>query len=101
MNEVCGDNRFEIIESAKQRLIDATNIESRPEEIAVLDSILFRMWQMGWLPGQERTCKMIPNGDTDFAATLACSVCGNVESVYAISADEFNYCPNCGAKVVE
>ena len=53
-----------------------------------------------WNTRAERTCKMIPNGDADFAATLACSVCGNVESVYAISADEFNYCPNCGAKVV-
>lgn len=54
-----------------------------------------------WNTRAERTCKMIPNGETDFAATLACSVCGNVESVYAISADEFNYCPSCGAKVVE
>lgn len=54
-----------------------------------------------WNTRAERTCKMITNGDADFAATLACSVCGNVESVYAISADEFNYCPNCGAKVVE
>ena len=49
----------------------------------------------------ERTCKMIPNGETDFAATLSCSMCGNVESVYAISSDEFNFCPNCGAKVVK
>lgn len=54
-----------------------------------------------WNTRAERNCKMIPNGDADFAATLACSVCGNVESVYAISADEFNYCPNCGAKVVD
>ena len=54
-----------------------------------------------WNNRAERTCKMIPNGETDFAATLACSACGNVESVYAISSDEFNYCPNCGAKVVD
>ena len=54
-----------------------------------------------WNNRNERICKMIPNGDADFAATLACSVCGNVESVYAISSDEFNYCPHCGAKVVE
>lgn len=52
-------------------------------------------------PEPERTCKMIPNGETDFAATLSCSMCGNVESVYAISSDEFNFCPNCGAKVAE
>lgn len=30
MNEICDDNRFEIIEAAKQRLIEATNIEMRP-----------------------------------------------------------------------
>lgn len=46
MNAVCGDNRFEIIERHKQRLIEATNIESRPEEMEVLDSILFRLWQI-------------------------------------------------------
>ena len=27
-------------------------IEMCPDEMAVLDSILFRMWQMGWLPEQ-------------------------------------------------
>lgn len=53
MNDsICDDNRFEIIEAAKQRLIEATNIEMCPDEMAVLDSILFRMWQMGWLPKQ-------------------------------------------------
>ena len=51
MNEICGDDRFEIIEAAKNRLIDATNIEDRPDEMAVIDSVLFRIWQMGWLPG--------------------------------------------------
>ena len=53
MREVCGDNRFEVIEAAKRKLIEATNIESSPEEMAVLDQILFRMWQMGWLPEEE------------------------------------------------
>ena len=50
MNEVCGDNRFEIIAEYKKRLIEGTNIESSPEEMAVIDSILFRLWQMRWLP---------------------------------------------------
>lgn len=45
----CNDNRFELIEKAKQRLIKATNIETSPEEMKVLDNILFRFWQMGWL----------------------------------------------------
>ena len=47
--QVCNDNRFELIEKAKQRLIKATNIETSPEEMKVLDSMLFRFWQMGWL----------------------------------------------------
>lgn len=47
--EVCGDDRFELIAKAKRKLLECTNIESRPEEVAVLDSILFRCWQMGWL----------------------------------------------------
>lgn len=47
--EVCGDNRFEIIEKAKQDLLDSTNINTSPSEMAVLDNILFRCWQMGWL----------------------------------------------------
>ena len=47
--EVCGDNRFEIIAKAKQDLLDSTNINTSPHELAVLDNILFRCWQMGWL----------------------------------------------------
>ena len=53
MNEICGDNRFEIIEKAKEDLIRSTNIESSPDEMAVLDSILFRAWQKGWLDKYE------------------------------------------------
>lgn len=49
MMEVCGDGRFEIIEKAKQAIIESTNIETSQEEMAVLDNILFRCWQMGWL----------------------------------------------------
>lgn len=79
MDEVCNDNRFEIIKAAKQRLIEATNIESRPEEMAVLDSILFRLWQMGWLPGcehSERTCEgcIIPSSDYGHAPS-PCNFC--------------------------
>ena len=47
--ECCGDNRFEIIKRAREHIINATNIESRPEEMKVLDNFLFRCWQMGWL----------------------------------------------------
>ena len=53
MNCTCGDNRFEIIQKAKDHLVASTNIESSPEEMAVLDNILFRAWQMGWLEKYE------------------------------------------------
>lgn len=46
---ICGDDRFEIIGRAKQDLLDKTNIADSPEEMAVLDSFLFRCWQIGWL----------------------------------------------------
>ena len=49
MGDVCTDGRFDLIERFKRDLVEATNIETSPEEMAVLDSILFRMWQMGWL----------------------------------------------------
>ena len=45
----CGDNRFEIIETAKQDLLNSTNIDSSKDEMKVLDNFLFRCWQMGWL----------------------------------------------------
>lgn len=46
----CGDNRFEIIAEYKEKLIEGTNIETSPEEMAVIDNVLFRIWQMGWIP---------------------------------------------------
>ena len=49
MKEVCGDNRFLIIERAKKDIINSTNIESSKDEMKSLDSFLFRCWQMGWL----------------------------------------------------
>ena len=49
MCEVCTDNRFEIIEKAKKHILEATNINTSPEEIEVLDNFLYRCWQMGWL----------------------------------------------------
>lgn len=49
MSEICDDNRFELIEKYKTKLLEATNIDSSPAEMAVIDEILFRFWQMGWL----------------------------------------------------
>lgn len=49
MDVLCNDNRFEIIEKAKKHLLEATNIDTSPDEMKVLDNFLFRCWQMGWL----------------------------------------------------
>ena len=57
MNCTCGDNRFEIIQKAKAALLAYTNIDRSPDEMAVLDSILFRAWQMGWLDKYETDYK--------------------------------------------
>lgn len=48
-NEACGDNRFEIIEKAKNHILQSTNIATSKAEMAVLENFLFRCWQMGWL----------------------------------------------------
>ena len=47
--EMCSDNRFKLIEKYKKHLIEHTNIDTAKDEVAVLDSLLFRCWQMGWL----------------------------------------------------
>ena len=49
MGDMCGDNRFIIIERAKEDILQSTNIESSKAEMKVLDNFLFRCWQMGWL----------------------------------------------------
>jgi hypothetical protein len=48
MSGICGDNRFEIIDKVKKRLLEATNIEQSPKELEVLDNLLFRLWQCGY-----------------------------------------------------
>lgn len=52
--DICGDDRFEIIAIAKEHLLDATNVETSEDEMKVLDSFLFRCWQMGWLDRYDR-----------------------------------------------
>ena len=52
-DEVCNDNRFEIIAKAKEDIINHTNIEDNEYEMKALDTILFRAWQMGWLTKYE------------------------------------------------
>lgn len=54
MGDICGDNRFYVIKKAKELLVEQTNIESNLSEMAVIDNILFRCWQMGWLEKVEK-----------------------------------------------
>jgi hypothetical protein len=49
MCDMCNDDRFEIIEAAKKDILEKTNIETSHDEMAVLNSFLYRCWQMGWL----------------------------------------------------
>ena len=53
--EICTDNRFAIIAAYKRDLLDCTNIETSPDEMAVIDNVLFRFWQMGWLKEMPQT----------------------------------------------
>lgn len=96
MPDLCTDNRFELIEKYRQRLIEATNIETRPDEMKVLDSILFRFWQMGWLDRLEEE-KHGRWEDTNAGEQIvACSRCGWVHDIRTFGK---NYCPNCGARM--
>ena len=56
--EMCTDNRFELIKKYKELLIEGTNIETSANEMAVIDNILFRVWQMGWLNKLEESTRM-------------------------------------------
>jgi len=93
-NDMVNDNRFKVIGKAKQHLLEATNIETSPDEMAVLDSFLFRCWQMGWLkqydtePVEHGRWIRWAGSDTKY-----CSVCGAYEDL------ALDYCPNCGARM--
>lgn len=54
MSVICTDNRFELVAKYKAKLIESTNIETSADEMAVIDNILFRVWQMGWLDRLEQ-----------------------------------------------
>lgn len=61
MCNTCDDNRFQLIEKYKAEIVAATNIAGCKEEMDVLDNILFRFWQIGWLDKLEKpTQQWIP-----------------------------------------
>lgn len=68
MGDICGDNRFEIIAKAKKNLLESTNIHTSEDEMKVLDSFLFRCWQMGWLKRYDKPREPldIPTRSSDF-----------------------------------
>ena len=50
MSTLCGDNRFVIIQRAMEDMIASTNIVLNSGEArAILEHLLFKAWQMGWL----------------------------------------------------
>ena len=80
---ICNDNRFEIIEKAKKHLLEATNIDTSPDEMKVLDNFLFRCWQMGWLDRYDRkdepnSSEKPNNCDTCRHYKLACELFSEV-----------------------
>lgn len=102
MPDICTDNRFELIEKYKKELIEATNIETSQDEMAVLDSLLFRFWQMRWLDRLEqperKKGKWIQSEEKEGMEftfyEIHCSECGVLRKIGWTGA---NFCPNCGA----
>ena len=87
MMEICGDNRFEIIARAKADLLEGTNIETDEAEMAVIDNILFRCWQMGWLDRYDRktepTISKMEQVDKDInVRSKDCTTCKHAGEVY-------------------
>lgn len=98
MGDICTDNRFALIEKYKKELIESTNIETSHDEMAVLDNLLFRLWQMGWLDRLEeleRKTGMWEVVDEQEPRRYGCSECKRL-----VWHSE-NYCPNCGTKMKE
>ena len=91
MCDLCNDNRFELIEKYKKKLIEATNIETAPDEMTVLDNILFRFWQMGWLDKLELPSAQ-PEPLTDREQRLFLSAMTREEKVCKQVDDDFRYC---------
>ena len=101
MCDMCCDDRFELINQAKSELFEATNINDSPEEVAVLDSLLFRFYQMGWLNAALSMTKLV---DNKHGPDMYCEKCGGqVDDEYLYFMEKYGYsrCPHCGRKVVK
>lgn len=101
MCDMCSDDRFELIGLAKDELFEFTNINDSPDEVAVLDSILFRIWQMGWLDAELSLTKLV---DNEHGPDTHCEKCGGlVDDEYLYFMERYGYsrCPHCGRRVVK
>ena len=58
---ICDDNQFKVIKELKEYIIEATNIETSPKEMEVLDDICFRLWQLGLTLETKRKLKELQN----------------------------------------
>ena len=98
MNMKCGDNRFEIIQKAKDALLAGTNISGSPDEMTVLDSILFRAWQMGWLDQYEPDYKERMKKEyrqLEDRYTKLCAMCVKYED------GTLDFTPNCSLELLK
>lgn len=97
MADVCGDNRFEIIEAVKKRLIESTNITTSPKEMEVIDSLLLRMWQLGYLKDNnvKHATWVVSKKYKPWYTCSACEDC-YVDGEW-VEGHKWSYCPNCGA----
>lgn len=102
MGELCTDNRFELIAECKNQIIEATNIETAENEMAVIDNILFRFWQMGWLDKILADAVPVVHGTWLYLykGNYKCSNCGAWYSTDKMPEEAgLSYCPTCGAKM--
>lgn len=97
MGEICPDNRFELIERYKKKLIEGTNIKSDPEEMKVLDKIMFRFWQMGWLDHLEEKEEWTPitvKYPEDCSKVLCLTDKGTTyRAFFIIHGKDYEFCP--------
>lgn len=104
MGEICTDDRFELIQKYKEKLIQGTNIETAKEEMNVIDNILFRFWQMGWLEALEKQIPKKPTFEGDGFdgngnITYDTWICPCCEEEYEVDYDDHKYCPWCGQMI--
>ena len=89
--------RFNVHPSLKARIICSCGIEMRASKRDSVEDLIER-----WNTRAERTCKQIYPNDSDFRKNpvARCSECMRPLVKYE-SGELANFCPSCGARVVE